>query len=99
MKIRSSSLCFICVILATFILSGCGSYDEGYEEGSIEWGPGRKAPFFKSFIYKKGFNDGKRDAQIWDQGFKDAHYNSLDPQQTDNEIYMEGYKSGWMPRE
>ena len=80
------------LILALIItLSGCGSYDIGYDDGFD--GASKKFVILGAGSYNEGYSDGEGDAYYYDLGYQDAQ-NNRPPRHPGMEEYMEGYREG-----
>lgn len=87
-----TSLCF---------LSSCGNsdrkdWDDGYESA---W-EGEEAPssFWDSKARKEGYEYGKADADVYDEGYYDG-YEGKKPEYFNDQLYMDAYKDGKKDKE
>jgi hypothetical protein len=82
---------FLLLSLFLAFLSGCGSYDSGYDDGYD--GASRKLVILGTGNYTAGYSDGEEDAYYYDLGYQDAQ-NNKPPRHSSIEEYMEGYREG-----
>ncbi len=79
------------LLLATILMSGCGNYDNGYDDGYD--GAKKEFVLFGAGEYNNGYEDGANDAYYFDLGYRDAQDEepARYPSMTE---YMEGYREG-----
>jgi hypothetical protein len=85
--VKSEKLFFFLFLI--IVLCGCGSYQEGRQDGSA----GRGKISFASDEYLKGYNEGKEEAYFYQLGYRDGSVGRPPNSEMEHRLmYRQGYK-------